>query len=437
MGQCYNSELPVGPQGPQGPPGQQGNPGVAGGVGPAGINGINNFTTLRDAFQQPQSVDDPNIATTIHLENAIWVAIGSVIYIGYGPAPIAGGFYMVLNKYMNGDVSAVSVYRLSWTLPNVNFVAYPNNVFAGSTVSTAGTIGASGTNGTNGINGISPYSQVVYSFNQPAVNTDISFLITDNRWLGIGQIVYISSVTTTAGFFQVVSKNGTGNQSTTFTRLDWTIPNVAFIDTGDPVPGGAIEFGGSTVSPSGPKGPTTELAYIQDSQWGYYLGTAGLNSKKTSILVNGDMLFEDGDVLECETTFEIDSPTNSALRSFKITVTPTPSILGITAIEFVIPVGGPSGQITTVHMNYKIQKTSSNTFRSKGECFVSEYNLELPVFTETVLYSYVCTSTVNRTLNSGTDWSDNQYVLVVTNDESPTPVIAVINHEVKVVKKLV
>jgi len=433
---CYNSELPVGPQGPQGPPGQQGNPGVQGAAGPAGTNGINNFTTLRDAFQQPQSVDDPNVATTIHLVNAIWVAIGSVIYIGYGPAPIAGGFYKVLAKYMNGDVSAVSVYRLSWTLPNVSFVAYPNNVFATSTVSTAGTIGASGTNGTDGIDGNNPYNQIQYAINQPAVGDDISILLfNSNAWMGIGQIVYISSVTTIAGFFQVVS-TGSIVSSVVLKRLDWTIPNITFINEGDPIPVGLPQFGGSTISPSGPKGPTTELAYINDSKWGLFLGLPGLNSKKTSILVNGDMLFEDGDVLECETTFLIDSPTASAPRSFKITVTPTTSVLGTTAIEFVIPVSGPSGQITTIHMNYKIQKTSSNTFRSKGECFVSDYNISGRIFSETILYSYVCTSTEDLTLNSGTDWSDNQYILVVANDENITPVIGVINHEVKVVKKL-
>jgi hypothetical protein len=438
MGQCYNSELPVGPQGPQGPPGQQGNPGPQGNTGVAGNSGVSAFSTLRDNFQQPQSSNDPNVATTIYLVDARWVAIGSVIYIGYGPAPIAGGYYMVLNKYMNGDVQAVSVYRLNWVLPGVNFVAYPNNVIAGSSVSPTGTIGASGTNGTNGTNGFSAATQVVYSFTQPLVDGNVSFLVYDNRWMGIGQIVYISSITEIAGFFQVLSKNGfPGNiQSTTFKRLDWTIPNVTFAAPGVSIPGVLVEFGGSTVSPSGPKGPTTELAYINDSQWGYYLGTAGNNSKKTSILVNGDMLFENGDVLECETTFQIDSPVTSAPRSFKITVSPNTSILGTTAIEFVIPVSGPLGQITTIHMNYKIQKTGSDIFRSKGECFVSEYNSQLPVFTETVLYSYVCTSTVNRTLNSGTGWNNDQYILVVANDETPA-VIAVINHEVKVVKKLI
>jgi hypothetical protein len=438
MGQCYNSELPVGPQGPQGPPGQQGNTGVQGVAGPAGTNGINNFTTLKDAFQQPQSVDDPNIATTIRLENAIWVAIGSVIYIGYGPAPIAGGFYRVLNKYMNGDVNAVSVYRLSWTLPNVNFVAYPNNVFATSTVSTAGTIGASGTNGDNGINGINPYSQVVFDFDQPAVNTNITFLITDNRWLSIGQIVYISSVTVVAGFFQVVSINGTGNQSTTFTRLDWTIPNITFAAEGVSIPGGLLEFGGSTVSPSGPKGPTSELAYIQDSQWGIWDGNGGVNDIKTSILVNGGALFNSGDVLECETTFKIEQTTVNAFRLFTIKVSPSSSsLVGTTALQFQIPVSVPSvDNIVTIHMNYKIQRTGSDRFRSKGECFVSNYDPSVSVFKEEVEYSFICTSISNFVLTSSTTWGQNQHIVVIVDDE-PSPVISVINHEVKVVKKLI
>ena len=50
---CNSTTIPKGPTGPQGPQGIQG---VAGFNGVNGDDGSNAFTTLRDNFQQPQSL---------------------------------------------------------------------------------------------------------------------------------------------------------------------------------------------------------------------------------------------------------------------------------------------------------------------------------------------------------------------------------------------
>ena len=68
---CNSTTIPRGPQGAPGKDGINGNQGETGERGPAGLNGINNFTTLRESFTQPVSVDDPDTPITIYLENAI------------------------------------------------------------------------------------------------------------------------------------------------------------------------------------------------------------------------------------------------------------------------------------------------------------------------------------------------------------------------------
>ena len=61
--------------------------------------------------------------------------------------------------------------------------------------------GLAGINGTNGTNGINAFTTTSASFVQPAVNDPITFSVVENRWIAIGQTIYISN----AGFYRVTA----------------------------------------------------------------------------------------------------------------------------------------------------------------------------------------------------------------------------------------
>ena len=61
--------------------------------------------------------------------------------------------------------------------------------------------GLAGINGTNGTNGLNAFTTTSASFVQPAVNDNVTFSVVENRWIAIGQTIYISN----AGFYRVVA----------------------------------------------------------------------------------------------------------------------------------------------------------------------------------------------------------------------------------------
>lgn len=296
--------------------------------------------------------------------------------------------------------------------------------------------GAPGSPGGQGNNGINAFTTLTSGFVQPPINDDVIINVVNTSWLGEGQIIFVegdASVPTDAGGYYQVATILTAT-TVNIIRLNWTIPNTDFINTGAFVGGS-----GTKVVSSGTIGPDNYRSYVLDSEWGVYTGVGGSSDFKTSLLIPGETLENIGDTLECQTVFTI-TGASTATRTFSIKldiVDNNPS--GVIATVYNIDVPTTFANYVTIHMNYKIQYADSNKFRSKGECFSllqlvysgSNY------ITNEINKSYMCVTPVgNVTLNGSSDWTQDQYLKVIVNDEL-TPVVDVIHHEIKVVKKLV
>lgn len=75
--------------------------------------------------------------------------------------------------------------------------------------------GLAGINGNNGTNGINAFTTVGTTFAQPAVNASITFSVVENRWIAVGQTIYISN----AGFYTVTVVGGSPYTSVTATLV--------------------------------------------------------------------------------------------------------------------------------------------------------------------------------------------------------------------------
>lgn len=75
--------------------------------------------------------------------------------------------------------------------------------------------GLAGINGNNGTNGINAFTTVGTTFTQPAVNASITFSVVENRWIAVGQTIYISN----AGFYTVTVVGGSPYTSVTATLV--------------------------------------------------------------------------------------------------------------------------------------------------------------------------------------------------------------------------
>ena len=75
--------------------------------------------------------------------------------------------------------------------------------------------GLAGINGNNGTNGINAFTTVGATFTQPAVNGSITFSVVENRWIAVGQTIYISN----AGFYTVTVVGGSPYTSVTATLV--------------------------------------------------------------------------------------------------------------------------------------------------------------------------------------------------------------------------
>ena len=312
------------------------------------------------------------------------------------------------------------------------------------TVTNTGTVNAAvfnfgiptGATGSTGPQGINAFTTLTDDFVQPVIGGSITIYVVNNSWIAVSEIIYIGpgigGTPAPGGFYQVVSKTSTDQVN--IINLGWTIPGTTFATASQ-----AVGTVGTIVTPSGTIGASADNAYVLDSQWGNYSDPGGSAALKTSILVPANTLSVDDDVLECQTVFKIDSPTLNSSRAFIIKVCDTNTTTGTTAIQFEIPMLELSDVITTVHIHYKIQRIPGQLniptrFRSKGECFVSDYGTSANLYTALIANSYVCTSIGALVLNNDSNWTNDQYITVIVNDEA-TPVVSVIHHEVKVIKK--
>ena len=434
---CNSTTIPKGPAGPQGPQGIKGATGADGFDGTNGTNGIDSFTTLIQSFTQPQAANNPANPTAIYVANTAWIAIDQIIYISYDASNI-GGYYRVIGKNMNGNLNAVNVIRLSWTIPGVNFVVNPATVLTGSSVTPAGTKGVDGQSitGNPGTNGINAYTTVQNQFTQRVVGVQFTITVNNNTWIGTGQIIYISSAGFgIGGFYQVNSKSGTNNL--TITRLDWALPNITFIEPPD------VIFAGSFVSASGSRGVdggTNGLSWIIDSFWGDVDG-AGLTGKTLrSIGVPVNTLTTDDDVLECQTIYKTAVQESNAGNAYYVKITNANALSGIVgpdvAFSNYFPAEGV-GPYTYIHMRYKIQRINNTTFRCVGDVLCSDniISVSTALTNAEIITSFMNVSPIDFTLNGTSTWGNIQYVAAICDDPSNT--ISLIHHEVKVVKKKV
>ena len=175
---------------------------------------------------------------------------------------------------------------------------------------------------------------------------------------------------------------------------------------------------------------------IIEAKWGNYSGGGGTNDFKTSIVVPLNTLVSNQDILECQTVFRVFDIAGGD-RNFFVKVSPNnTTTTAVFAVEITLdPAILPPATESRIHMNYKIQRTGRTTFRSKAEVFYSFGAAFGSVFDVESKSTYMYTSTANITLAASSSWEDDQYIVVGANDTA-SPEIYVINHEVKVVKKL-
>jgi hypothetical protein len=294
--------------------------------------------------------------------------------------------------------------------------------------------GPAGQNGLAGSNGINTFTTLTTGFVQPGPNFTVEIFVVNNSWMAVDQIIFIgpSASTDSGGFYRVVDTPTL--TSVEVMRMDWIIPDVAFEITGQTV--GAV---GTIVTPSGTIGPDGfPGSFIQESFWGIESGTGGSNDYKYGILVPGNTLLNNYDVLECKTIICIESDVSSLIRITNIKVSTTNDNSGVNAIEFVLrnTVNLPGKPVTYAHINYKIQRISATTFRSSGECFIGDEEISAVLLTQTSSNNYICTSTSAIALDGSSNWTNNQYIVVVANDEDAPagPSISVRHHEVKVTR---
>jgi hypothetical protein len=423
---CNSTTIPKGPAGPVGPQGLKGDKGVDGINGLAGSNGINAYTTLTVGFVQP-FINNP---VDVSVVNNSWVTIDQIIYIPFG------GYYRVSNITNTPGNITIQLINLGWSIPNVTFAT--NGQFvgtAGTVVSSSGTIGARGAAGqsTNGIDGVNAFTTIIgQGYFQPGATATL-IPVANNSWIGISQIIYISSTTggNIGGFYRVESKIGLN--SITATKLDWTIPGVTFAAIGDPIPAGSI------VSASGSKGAdgtTAALTYIIDSKWGNFPTTSNPLEKLTSIKVNLGTLAVNGDALECQTIYRLDGDSHPD-NICRILISSNNSVAGTTIINLnYYPSVGAVDVNVFIHMIYKIQRISATEFRCIGEIFISE-DVDPSPF-EQILITDTKKSMINLSYANSTvsNWASDQWIVAAAEDNFPgVSAMAVIHHEVKVTKK--
>lgn len=294
-----------------------------------------------------------------------------------------------------------------------------------------GPIGETGGVGAIGSNGLNAFTTLTEFFVQPAVNSTQQINVVNTSWMAVNQIIFIGNSLVfldSGGFYKVTSVLTL--TSVVVMRMGWTIPSVTFRPTNT-----LVGNAGTIITPSGTIGPDGfPGSYIQESFWGIANGNGGSDDYKYGILVPEDSLINNYDALECQTIICINADSSSFGRLVEIKVSTTNNNDGVNAMVFAIPNIVTSGKpVTYAHINYKIQRISPTTFRSVGECFVGDESPSFALLTQTSSNNYICNSTTTITLDNSSNWSNNQYIVVVANDTT-IPDISVRHHEIKVTR---
>jgi hypothetical protein len=117
--------------------------------------------------------------------------------------------------------------------------------------------GLPGINGTIGADGVNAFTTVFEDFQQPTAGQSVTFTVADNRWIAIGQILYISQ----AGLYSVVSIGSSSTNTVTANLI-----STDGVNPGSPVaagkkvtPSSTATFQGSVPSLTVLTGGTTSL----------------------------------------------------------------------------------------------------------------------------------------------------------------------------------
>ena len=125
--------------------------------------------------------------------------------------------------------------------------------------------GLAGTNGTNGTNGLNAFTTTSASFVQPSVGSPVTFSVVENRWIAVGQTVYISQ----AGFYTVSALGGSPSFSSVTADLIST----------DGISVGGTVTSGRQVSPSASAVYSAPLASLT-------VTTGGVSSLDGPVTIN-------------------------------------------------------------------------------------------------------------------------------------------------------
>jgi hypothetical protein len=122
-----------------------------------------------------------------------------------------------------------------------------------------------GINGTNGTNGLNAFTTTSANFEQPSVGAPVTFSVVDNRWIAVGQTVYISQ----AGFYTVSALGGSPSFSSVTADLIST----------DGISVGGTVTSGRQVSPSAKAVYSAPLASLT-------VTTGGVSSLDGPVVIN-------------------------------------------------------------------------------------------------------------------------------------------------------
>lgn len=135
--------------------------------------------------------------------------------------------------------------------------------------------GLAGINGTNGTNGLNAFTTTSASFVQPALNVSVTFSVVENRWIAVGQTIYISN----AGFYRVTSVGGS----------PYSLVTAVLVKT-DGVVNPSTVSSGLKVSPSSSALYTAPLSSLQVIGSSDLNGAVTVNDSKAAVdfIVRGD-----------------------------------------------------------------------------------------------------------------------------------------------------
>jgi hypothetical protein len=128
--------------------------------------------------------------------------------------------------------------------------------------------GLAGINGTSGVDGINAFTTLSASFTQPAINVSVNFNVVENRWIAIGQTIYISN----AGFYRVTSLGGSPYSAVT-----------AVLVKTDGIVSPSVVSSGLKVSPSSSALYTAPLASLDVTGTSSLDGAVTVNSSGAAV----------------------------------------------------------------------------------------------------------------------------------------------------------